>query len=214
MRTIAFVLLAAAAGAPRAHADDPWLDFQGGLQHHAIRGGSTDLDAGKELTMGLAADVPMGEHLALRGQMAYVRTGGAFALHGVRQELDIDLLDLAVLLKLSARFGYGDQLYVLAGPALGFRTNTPDTLYGPVDIGPPYPLEVAEGWRRVAVSAVFGGGFAIRPRGGRVGTFFEAQYRRGLNDLYAAPDPSPFAYDPVDRSHGWRFVTGLSIAVR
>jgi len=173
------------------------------------------MESSSHPTGGIDVESALGEHWALRGQLSYLHTGGGMRIRGNVQNLDLHLLEAAALFQGSIRFGYGDRLYVLAGPALAVRLNTPETLWGPLGNDfIPYPLEQAEGWERVSLSAVLGGGLAIRPRRGRLGTFIEAQYRRGLNDLYDDPDKSEFAVDRVDRSHGWRFVTGLSIAVR
>jgi hypothetical protein len=111
---------------------------------------------------------------------------------------------------------FGDRVYVLAGPALGVRLNNPATLFGPQgDLpGPPAPLEEADRWRRLSLSVVFGGGLAIRSRSSRLGTFVEFQHWRSLTNLYGNPDTSDFVPQYLDKSRGWRLVSGLSIAVR
>jgi hypothetical protein len=229
MRALLLALTAAVLGAPGAQAGDVWVSLQGGFQRHAIYQGEvtrltdgtvyrslgTPLERSSHPTGGIDVESGLGEHWALRGQLSYLHTGGGLRIRGNVQDLDLHLLEAAALFQGAIRFGYGDHLYVMAGPALAVRLNTPETLWGPVgnDLLP-NPQELAEGWERLSLSAVLGGGLAIRPRGGRLGTFIEAQYRRGLNDLYDDPDKSGFAVDRVNRSRGWRFVTGLSIAVR
>lgn len=179
---LAGIVLTLALASLASAEDRVGIGFVGGVNRAAFdlpHEQDTTVDAITRLALGGVVDVGLGGPFALRMEPMYAQKGGAIRkvqAEGTNGRLETDMLELAVLLKLSL----GERRvrpYLLAGPAVGARLSENLDVYLGDET---YRGDVSPVVEPLDLGLAFGAGVSVPLRS--VKGFVECRYTLGLVD--------------------------------
>jgi hypothetical protein len=193
-------VLAIAAGAGTARADEPRVEFgiRAGLNLASVNGDDVSFDNVSPenrvaFSGGLFAGIRVTPNFLIQPEVLYTQKGARYEAAGEEAEIKLDYVEVPVLLK--GRFGSGGvKPSVFVGPAVAFKVSGKTEFQG--------EEEDVEDVKSADFGIVFGAGLDLAVGSGAF--TIDARYTLGLTTIADSPDPD-------DVKNGvWTFSVGYA----